>query len=349
MISDQLLFLFSALGAVNAFFLALYLFSRRSHGLANLMLGGLLLAIGIRTGKSVFYYFNDNLALEFVQLGLSACLLIGPLTYLYVCFHLADLTQASPPRWHWHLLFSFLVIGVGILLPYSRYPFYWHGSLRVIHAYWFAYLLVAGWRLWQARKWLGSGEGGISRSRFLLLSVYFSSGLILLAYLSTPFTSYIVGAISFTFSIFITGICFLLHREEKIETAKKEKYQDRKLTEEDANAIVASLNQIMLEQQLHLNPNLSLTILAKKVGHLQTTVSQVLNETLSKSFNLYVNEFRIAHAKELLLTEMHLNMELVAVRSGFNSNSTFFAAFKKIVGQTPASFRATSTLSSPTR
>ncbi|WP_342119002.1 helix-turn-helix domain-containing protein [Pseudoduganella sp. OTU4001] len=328
MISSQLLFLFSALGAVNGIFLACYLFSRRSQRLTNCMLGALLLAISVRTVKSTFLYFNRDLAVEFIQLGISACLFIGPLTYLYVHSHLADLAQRSIGRyWHWHLLLPALVVGLGAVFSYSEYPNIWRHCMSVIHIYWLGYLLLAGRQLWQARV--------LSRQTILLHSVYFSSCLILLAYATTQFTSYIVGALSFTFSMHVTVLTYFLQTE-----AKKDKYQNRKLTEEDASAILHSLNQAMRDQQLYLNPNLSLALLAKKVGNLQTTVSQVINDNLGKSFNLYINEFRIQHAKDLLVSESHLNMELVAERSGFNSNSTFFAAFKKITGQTPASYRA---------
>ena len=71
-------------------------------------------------------------------------------------------------------------------------------------------------------------------------------------------------------------------------------------------------------------------------------VSQVLNDKLSKSFNTYVNEYRIAEAKQLLTDEPQLNMDIVAERCGFNSSSTFYSTFKKVAGQTPASFRAQS-------
>lgn len=341
MISGQFLFLFSALGAMNGIFLAIYFFSRRTHRLANSMLGALLLAISVRTAKSTFYFFNPNLAVEFLQFGLSACLLIGPLTYLYVHYHLSDLRQDVAGReWCWHLGLSFFVIALGLLFPYSEYRYIWRHCTYGIHAFWFLYLLAAGWQLWQSRAILFDGAVRISRSTLLLLSVYCSSGLILIAYLSTPFTSYIVGALSFTFSVHITVVVLMLRKEAVVATEKKEKYQNRKLTEDDALNLLTSLNQVMHEQQLHLNPNLTLALLAKKTGSLQTTVSQVLNDKLNKSFNLYVNEFRIDDAKNLLLNEPHLNMELVAERCGFNSNSTFFAAFKKITGQTPASYRA---------
>lgn len=336
-----MLFFISALGAVNGLFLALYLFSRRPHRLSNSILGALLLAIGFRTAKSTFYYFNPHIAVEFLQAGLSACLLIGPLTYLYLHYHLADLAQGSAGKqWRAHLLPALCAIGIGLVFSYSRYPHIWRCAIFAIHAYWLAYLLAAARRLWQSRTLLRDAKGRISGQNILALSVYFSSFLILLAYAATPFTSYIVGAISFTASVHITVLSCILHHGARADADKNEKYRNRKLSEADAQALLDALNQAMREQQLYLNPNLSLALLAKRVGNLQTTVSQVINEKLNKSFNLYINEFRVQHAQQLLTDESHLTMELVAERSGFNANSTFFAAFKKIAGQTPASYRA---------
>jgi len=339
--SSQLLFLFSVLGAVNGVFLALYFFTRRTNRLTNALLGALLIAVGFRTVKSTFYYFNPDLAVEFLQIGLSACLLIGPLTYLYVHSYLADVKlTAAGNRWRWHLLLTACIICVAVNFPYSRYPDAWYYYICGIHAYWFAYLLAAGKHLWQSRTLLRDGEGRIFRSNILLLSVYSSSLLLLTAYVTTPLTSYIVGALSFTFSVHVTILTWIMNNRAKTDSGKKEKYQSRKLNGQDARELIAALNLVMREQQLYLNPNLSLALLAKKVGNLQTTVSQAINEHLGKSFNLYINEFRIQHAQQLLIGESRMNMELVAERSGFNSTSTFFAAFKKITGLTPASYRA---------
>ena len=305
------------------------------------MLGALLLAIGFRTVKSAFYYFNPDLAVAFIQLGLSACLLIGPLTYLYVHCHLAEVTNSAVGKhWYLHLVLPLCLIGIAMLFPYSRNTETWFYAICGIHAYWFFYLLLAGGQLWQARAALGRFNGRFSRQTVLLLSVYFSSLLILIAYVSTPFTSYIIGALSFTFSIHITVLTYIMKDEALDEAEKKEKYQNKRMSDDDVHALLNSLDKVMCEQQLYLNPALNLAMLAKKVGKLQTTVSQAINENLNKSFNLYINEFRIQHATSLLITAPHLNMELVAERSGFNSNSTFFSAFKKVTGQTPASYRA---------
>lgn len=337
--SGQLLFLFSALGAVNGILLALYLFSRPSARLSNNMLGGLLLAIGFRTLKSTFYYFNPDLAIGFIQFGLAACLFIGPLTFLYVHCHLAETNgKAVAGRWYSHLIFALLIAGISAFFPYSRNSDHWQYAICSMHIYWFIYLLLAGKELWQSRSALVTENGKVPRSSILLLGVYFSSFFILVAYVSTPFTSYIVGALSFTFTVHVSILTYIVKKERKVEEARK--YQNRRLSEQDASALLVALGQVMREQKLYLNPALSLAMLARKVGNLQTTVSQVINDSLKKSFNLYVNEFRIQHARSLLTDEPHLTMELVAERSGFNSSSTFFAAFKKITGQTPASYRA---------
>lgn len=340
MISRQLLFLFSALGAINGLFLAVYFFNRRPRRLADCMLGALLLAVGVRTAKSAFLYFNPSIALEFRQLGLSACLLIGPLTYLYVRYFLSDLTRKpDDEKWRWHVGFSFLLIGIGIAFPYSAHRSAWDFSSHAIHSFWLCYLLAAGKLLWQTRgNWFTAGTRP-SASTLLLLSVFAGSCVMLAAYASTPLTSYIVGALSFTFSLHVAVLVFLLRKEDSTPAGAKQKYRNSRLTEEDARVVLTSLEHVMTGQKCFLNPNLSLAQLSKRVGCTQAVVSQVLNEKLTMGFNTYVNEYRVAEAKRLLNDEPQLNLDIVAERCGFNSSSTFFAVFKKLVGQTPANFR----------
>jgi len=343
MIARQLLFLFSALGAINGIFLAVYFFSRRPRCLADCMLGALLLAVGVRTAKSAFLYFNPAIALEFRQLGLSACLLIGPLTYLYVRSFLAGLTQLPAGQaWRWHLGLSFLLIGIGVAFPYTAYRSVWNLSSHAIHVFWLCYLLAAARLLWQSRRaWLKDGHR-MATSTMLMLSVFAGSCIMLTAYASTPFTSYIVGALSFTFSLHVAVMVFLLRKEILTPADPQQKYRHTRLAHEDGLAVLAALEQLMTGQKSYLNPNLTLAQLAKRAGCTQAQVSQVLNDKLGKSFTTYVNEYRITEAKQVLSDEPQLNLDIVAERCGFNSSSTFYSTFKKVAGQTPASFRAQS-------
>jgi len=84
-LQQQLIFLFSALGAVNGLGLALYfLFFKGDTRYSDYFLGALLGVISVRIIKSAFLHFNRDLFELFVQIGLSACILIGPLLFLYV-------------------------------------------------------------------------------------------------------------------------------------------------------------------------------------------------------------------------------------------------------------------------
>ena len=59
----------------------------------------------------------------------------------------------------------------------------------------------------------------------------------------------------------------------------------------------------------------------------------------SCNFTIFVNEYRINQAKELIVTDKHLKLESIGYACGFNSKSTFYSAFKKITGMTPAQFK----------
>ena len=59
------------------------------------------------------------------------------------------------------------------------------------------------------------------------------------------------------------------------------------------------------------------------------------------SFFEYLNGYRIEFAKKLLSAPDSRSGAIlnIAFTVGFNSNSAFYAAFKKCVGQTPAHYR----------
>lgn len=101
------------------------------------------------------------------------------------------------------------------------------------------------------------------------------------------------------------------------------------------------LEQIMQTRHAYLWPELTLPKLAKAVDCSVNHLSQVINSGFGMSFFDYLNQFRIEHAKELMTgLDGQSNAILnIAFTVGFNSNSAFYAAFKKCVGQTPAQYR----------
>ena len=101
------------------------------------------------------------------------------------------------------------------------------------------------------------------------------------------------------------------------------------------------LEQIMLSQQAFLKSDLTLPKLAEAVDCSVNHLSQVINSGFGMSFFDYLNQYRIEQAKELLtkLDGQSSAILNIAFTVGFNSNSAFYTAFKKYVGQTPAQYR----------
>jgi len=79
--------------------------------------------------------------------------------------------------------------------------------------------------------------------------------------------------------------------------------------------------------------------LSDAIGATEHRVSEVLNQHLKTSFYDFVNGRRIAEAKLILQQDGERTVLDIALEVGFNSKSTFYTAFKKVTGQSPAAFR----------
>jgi AraC-like DNA-binding protein len=112
------------------------------------------------------------------------------------------------------------------------------------------------------------------------------------------------------------------------------------LPPEVAGPVVLALKKAMEEARLWLDPGLSLTLLAQHCGIAPKTLSAVLNQHLEKTFNEFVNEYRIDAVKERLRQpeSRALTIAGLAYECGFNSLPTFQRAFKSITGLTPKEY-----------
>ena len=101
------------------------------------------------------------------------------------------------------------------------------------------------------------------------------------------------------------------------------------------------LNKAMQQDRIYLNPALSLNEVVKHTGVPQKIISAVVNQHLGKSFNEFVNEFRIHEVKKKLLEpgHEHLTITGIAFECGFNSQATFQRTFKLFTNQSPREFQ----------
>lgn len=118
------------------------------------------------------------------------------------------------------------------------------------------------------------------------------------------------------------------------------KYAKSGLSPQQLDVYKARLSRLMDDHRIFLSPGLTLPQLAETVGCSVNHLSQVINAGFGVSFFDYINRYRVRHAKMLLNNLDDQSAVLnVAFTVGFNSNSAFYAAFKKHVGMTPAQFR----------
>jgi AraC-like DNA-binding protein len=119
------------------------------------------------------------------------------------------------------------------------------------------------------------------------------------------------------------------------------KYAKSGLNTDQLQEYKERLARIMHSQQAYLRSDLTLPKLAEEVRCSVNHLSQVINAGFGMSFFDYLNKYRIEHAREMLaeLDERNGVILNIAFTVGFNSNSAFYAAFKKYVGETPAQYR----------
>jgi AraC-like DNA-binding protein len=130
---------------------------------------------------------------------------------------------------------------------------------------------------------------------------------------------------------------FLINRREINLVRKPAMLQ---LSEQIIDQTMEGLRKSMVENKLYLDAGLNLTKLAKHIGVPPKIASAVLNQKLGKSFNEYVNEFRVEEVKGRLVKPENKKYTItsLAYECGFNSQPTFQRAFKTVVGLTPREF-----------
>ena len=305
--SDQILFFFSALGAFNGLFLSFYFAFSKHAGIQQRLLAALILMLTLRISKSIWFYFDPTLGKQFLQLGLSACFLIGPLLYCYVESCIKN-TEDRNSLWLWHIGFYVIVTVVGgTVYPYQSNIELWGVFYRIINWVWAAYVLLSVLLLYPKLQAYVAKRGDLTRQEILCINVSAGTFLIWLAFFTSSYTSYIIGALSFSVILYLSALVWLFSRKPESERLSKP-YADKTIDKSLELQISERLEGLMHEESLYRDANLTLPVLAKKVGVSVPQLSQLLNDNLNKSFAHYVNEWRINEAKRLLVEESRKSM-----------------------------------------
>lgn len=105
--------------------------------------------------------------------------------------------------------------------------------------------------------------------------------------------------------------------------------------------IVQTVRNLMTDQRLYKDPELSLIILASKIQVSRNKLSRAINLVTGKNFSSYVNDFRIKESLRVLSSKQHSPRFIQGFYKevGFASKSTFYKTFKEATGISPADYK----------
>lgn len=116
-------------------------------------------------------------------------------------------------------------------------------------------------------------------------------------------------------------------------------YAQSTLTRVDREAMAARLRQVFEVDQVHRAESLSLATVADLLGLSGHQLSELVNTEFGMGFPRLVRRYRVETAQRMLVEEPRASVLSVGMASGFNSQSSFYVAFKEQVGEVPGAYR----------
>lgn len=158
------------------------------------------------------------------------------------------------------------------------------------------------------------------------------------------FSMRVVKGSVFLANIFICSVYIVSRRHPsynrmlKIEI-EKAAYSHSYIKGIDIESVVNSLYRLMQEEKAFADEDLTLKKLADELDVTTHQLSQILNERIKKNFSTFINEFRIAESKTLLIEELDRSILSISIAVGFNSYTTFCTTFSRLTGISPSQYR----------
>ena len=235
------------------------------------------------------------------------------------------------------------LILLGHAIPAATIPFFLPHEISLP----LAFIIGSGYLIWFARSLftLRSERKNFGVEVSLLSAVFIIA--IAVSILGLTQTN-LPEKLFFTLYAIAIGSAFLLVQitlglrpqlsSEIIESAQAA-YSSSTLSNVNCDAALASLTELMKNEQIYTDSKLSLSQLSKRLELSTHQLSELINTQLGKSFSRYLREYRVAAAKVILCDEPNSSVVSVGLSVGYSSQSNFYQAFREIEGMTPGQYR----------
>ena len=170
-----------------------------------------------------------------------------------------------------------------------------------------------------------------------------NNNILLVIILSLIVTLSVIAVLFYRYKVQEVGVT-VRHYEELLKY-KKELPQRKNLEKVDASEELAVKLQHLFEtEKVYREQGLSAEDVAKMLNTNGKSLSNVVSQYYQKNFAEYVNTFRVEEAIEMLKEQhkggkyAHYTIQAIGETVGFNGRSSFYAAFKRIVGVAPLEY-----------
>lgn len=255
---------------------------------------------------------ESSFALVYFVFGLCYSIFIGILTFRWIVLHQKEVNNQFSETVHKNLNWSKLFIYGSI---FFQVLFLIHLFIDNHTLYFFVTLVNVILIYWVSFK-------GIIQENIVSLYLFFPNKI-----LESP------AVIDDTMVIENLITPLALSMAEKVKT--------QFMTIEEMKEVIEVVRATIKKRESFLKSNLTIIDIAEETNIHPKRISHALNNQLKVNFNSFINKFRVDKAKELLVDNKfkHLSIEGIGMEVGFHSKATFYAAFKKYEGCTPAKFR----------
>lgn len=349
------------LGLVWSYFLITH---QRGNIIANRYLAMLLTALAVLLIRQKAATDSHPIFTWLYFISQGVIFLIGPALYLHVR-QLIEPASKSNPTSRRHFLPALLSIILMSLLFANRSAIASYDNITLLKFLAFGFILLQVVHLlvyiFRARKYIHRQASNINKytsalilintawvKQLAIISSIFSIVIMVMYLLIISGGYYAINNSAdilylMLVAIIVVSIILKSWRQPEVISGfyqDTEKYKTSGLKAADVDLIKEKMRTLIEEEQVFLQPELSLQQLANRLELPAHQLSQLINQEYQLNFSHFINEWRISYAVAQIKNGAHktTTLEGIAYESGFNSRSTFSRAFKKKIGCSPKQF-----------